>query len=386
MVKHLATEVVVIGGGIMGASTALFLRQRGVNVVMLERDLCGSRSSGVNFGGVRRQGRSLAMLPLSQRSHALWGRLTELIGTEAEYERSGHFKIARSDADMQALVRYAEMTRDCGLGLQLLDGAELKKRFPVGGTQVVGGSFCPEDGQANPRLLAPAFAAAARRAGAQVLEHTPVQAVEHNGQRFVVRTPGLEIKANIVVNAAGAWAGQFAEQCGEPVPMRIRPPAMGVTEPLPHFLHWSLGVEGGSIYCRQVRRGNVVFGGGPGLVLDDTRARNRATTIWEQLPQLVALLPQLKNAQLIRTWSGNEGALPDHEPIIGASSRIAGLYHAFGFAGGGFQLGPGVGEVMAELIAQGRSSTPIDAFRIDRFLQPASAGEASSPTPERKIA
>jgi sarcosine oxidase subunit beta len=75
----------------------------------------------------------------------------------------------------------------------------------------------------------------------------------------------------------------------------------------------------------------------------------------------------LKNAQLIRTWSGNEGALPDHEPIISASSRQAGLYHAFGFAGGGFQLGPGVGDVMAELIAQGRSSTPIDAFRIDRF-------------------
>ena len=371
MVKQLATEVVVIGGGIMGASTALFLRKRGIQVVMLERDLCGSRSSGVNFGGVRRQGRSLAMLPLSQRSHQHWGRLTELIGTEAEYERSGHFKIARSQADMESLVRYAEKTRDCGLDLQLLDGAELHKRFPVGGAKVVGGSFCPDDGQANPRLLSPAFATAAARAGAQVFEHTPVLEVAHNGQRFVVRTPEMEIRANVVVNAAGAWAGQFAEQCGEPVPMRIRPPAMGVTEPLPFFLHWSLGVEGGSIYCRQVRRGNVVFGGGPGLVLDDTRARNRHTTVWAQLPQLVELLPQLKNAQLIRTWSGNEGALPDHEPIISASSRQAGLYHAFGFAGGGFQLGPGVGDVMAELIAQGRSSTPIDAFRIDRFTDPA---------------
>lgn len=377
MRKPLATEVVVIGGGIMGASTALFLRQRGVSVVLLERDLCGSRSSGVNFGGVRRQGRSLAMLPLSQRAHQWWGRLPELIGTMAEYERSGHFKIARSDADMESLTRYYEMTRGFGLGLQLLDGAELKKRFPVGGAQVVGGSFCPEDGQANPRLLSPAFAVAARNAGTQVIEHSPVQAVEHNGSRFVVQTPTLEIKANIVVNAAGAWAGQFAEQMGEPVPMRIRPPAMGVTEPLPHFLHWSLGVEGGSIYCRQVRRGNVVFGGGPGLVLDDTRARNRHTTVWAQLPQLVALLPQLKNAQLIRTWSGNEGTLPDHEPVIGASSRAAGLFHAFGFAGGGFQLGPGVGDVMAELIVQGRSSTPMDAFRIDRFLQPAFATETT---------
>ena len=371
MVKQLATEVVVIGGGIMGASTALFLRKRGIQVVVVERDLCGSRSSGVNFGGVRRQGRSLAMLPLSQRSHQHWGRLTELIGTEAEYERSGHFKIARSQADMESLVRYAEKTRDCGLDLQLLDGAELHKRFPVGGAKVVGGSFCPDDGQANPRLLSPAFATAAARAGAQVFEHSPVLDVAHNGQRFVERTPEMAIRANVVVNAAGAWAGQFAEQCGEPVPMRIRPPAMGVTEPLPFFLHWSLGVEGGSIYCRQVRRGNVVFGGGPGLVLDDTRARNRHTTVWAQLPQLVELLPQLKNAQLIRTWSGNEGALPDHEPIISASSRQAGLYHAFGFAGGGFQLGPGVGDVMAELIAQGRSSTPIDAFRIDRFTDPA---------------
>ena len=378
MRKPLATEVVVIGGGIMGASTALFLRRRGVHVVLVERDLCGSRSSGINFGGVRRQGRSLAMLPLSQRAHQLWGRLPELIGTTAEYERSGHFKIARTEADMESLSRYYEMTRDCGLGLQLLDGIELKKRFPVGGPQVVGGSFCPDDGQANPRLLSPAFAVAARSAGAQVLEHSPVQSVEHNGSRFVVQTAELEIKAHILVNAAGAWAGQFAEQMGESVPMRIRPPAMGVTEPLPHFLRWSLGVEGGSIYCRQVRRGNVVFGGGPGLVLDDSRARNRDTTVWAQLPQLVALLPQLKNAQLIRTWSGNEGALPDHEPVISPSKRIAGLFHAFGFAGGGFQLGPGVGDVMAELIVQGRSSTPIDAFRIDRFLPPAFATEAIS--------
>lgn len=386
MAKHLATDVVVIGGGIMGASTALFLRRRGINVALLERDLCGSRSSGINFGGVRRQGRSLAQMPLTQRAHRLWGQLTELIGTEAEYERSGHFKIARSMADMESLARYYDNTRDCGLGLQLLDGAELKKRFPVGGAQVVGGSFCPEDGQANPRLLSPAFAVAARHAGAQVLENTPVQSVEHNGARFVVDAAGVQIKANVVVNAAGAWAGPFAEQWGEPVPMMIRPPAMGVTEPLPHFLHWSLGVEGGSIYCRQVRRGNVVFGGGPGLVLDDTRARNRHSNIWAQLPQLVDLLPQLKNAQLIRTWSGNEGSLPDHEPVIGASSRQAGLFHAFGFAGGGFQLGPGVGDVLAELIAEGRTSTPIDAFRIDRFLQTASTREATPETPERKLA
>jgi sarcosine oxidase, subunit beta len=150
--------------------------------------------------------------------------------------------------------------------------------------------------------------------------------------------------------------------------MRALPPAMGVTEPLPFFLPWSLGVEGGGIYCRQVRRGNLVFGGGRGHALDATRARSSHAALLAQLPQLAALLPQLKNAHVIRTWSGTEGYLPDDQPVLGASARRSGLFHAFGFAGAGFQLGPGVGEVMAELIAQGRTTTPIEAFSIHRFV------------------
>ncbi|MFT3719489.1 NAD(P)/FAD-dependent oxidoreductase [Pseudorhodoferax sp.] len=376
MREQLACDVAVIGGGIMGSATALFLRRRGLAVTLLERDLCGSRSSGVNFGGVRRQGRPVAQLPLAQRSHRLWGRLTELIGTEAEYERSGHFKIARSAADMASLARYAERGNRHGLGLQLIEGrAALHKHFPMGSGQIVGGSLCPEDGQANPRLLSPAFARAAQAAGADVREHAPVQSVEHDGTRFVVQAlqhgRALQVRAPALVNCAGAWAAPFAGQWGEPVPLRTSPPAMGVTEPLPFFLRWSLGVEGGGIYCRQVRRGNVVFGGGRGYLLDGLRARSSHAAMLAQLPQLAALLPQLATAHVIRTWSGTEGYLPDDQPVLGASARRAGLFHAFGFAGGGFQLGPGVGDVMAELIAEGRTSTPIDSFSIHRFLQAA---------------
>ncbi|WP_199027272.1 FAD-binding oxidoreductase [Ralstonia sp. ASV6] len=376
MHEQLACDVAIIGGGIMGSATALFLRQRGLTVALLERDLCGSRSSGVNFGGVRRQGRAVEQLPLAQRSHQIWGRLTELIGTEAEYERSGHFKIARCVADMESLAGYAERSAGFGLGLQLIEGrAALQKYFPMGGDQIVGGSLCPEDGQANPRLLSPAFARAAQAAGADVREHAPVLSVEHNGTRFVVHArqhdQDLEIKAPVLVNCAGAWAAQFAAQWGEPVPMFTIPPTMGVTEPLPFFLPWSLGVEGGGIYCRQVRRGNVVFGGGRGYLLDDQRARSSHVAILRQLPQLAALLPQLKDAHIIRTWSGTEGNLPDDQPVIGASARRPGLFHAFGFAGAGFQLGPGVGDVMAELIAEGHTTTPIEPFSIHRFLPPA---------------
>ena len=373
MADSLACDVVVIGGGIMGSATALFLRRRGLTVTLLERDLCGSRSSGVNFGGVRRQGRPMAQMPLAQRSHQIWGRLKELIGIEAEYERSGHFKIARSLTDMESLNRYAEQARDHGLGLQLIEGrSALRKFFPAVGADAVGGSLCPGDGQANPRLLSPAFAHAARAAGADVREHAPVQAVEHDGTRFVVEFlqngQALRIKSPALVNCAGAWAAPFAAQWDEPVPLQALPPTMGVTEPLPFFLTWSLGVEGGGVYCRQVRRGNVVFGGGRGYTLDSLRARSSHVAILEQLPQLVALLPQLRTAHVIRTWSGTEGYLPDNQPVLGASARCPGLFHAFGFAGGGFQLGPGVGDVMAELVAEGRTETPIDSFAIRRFL------------------
>lgn len=375
MSQQYSYDVAVIGGGIMGAATALFLRQRGQRVVLIERDLCGSRSSGINFGGVRRQGRNAAQLPLSQRSHGLWAQLPQLIGTDAEYVRSGHLKLARSEADMESLVRYASVAAAHGLEVQLIEGkSAIRKLFTMGGENVFGGSLCPEDGQANPRLVSPAFARAAGRAGADIWEHSPVREAGHDGQRFVlqVHKQGMPVtvKADALVNTAGAWAGQFAAQLGEAVPMHTTPPAMAVTEPLPFFLPWSLGVEGGGLYCRQVARGNVVFGGGRGYLLDDTKARSHHQTMLRQLQQLTDLMPQLRHAHIIRTWSGTEGHLADGQPVIGASRRVPGLFHAFGFAGGGFQLGPGVGDVLAELIVEGQTRTPIDAFSIERFLQP----------------
>ncbi len=189
-------DAVIIGGGIVGSSAALFLSQAGRSVVLLERDFCGSHASGVNYGGVRRQGRPLSQLPLSQRAHEIWGRLPELIGIDGEYQRSGHLKLARSLADLQALHDYAASSQGFGLDLQLLDRAQLRARFPWVGEVAVGASFCPDDGHANPRLVSPAFAQAARRHGAQVHEQCAVSSVAHDGQRFHVHTQnGLELRA-----------------------------------------------------------------------------------------------------------------------------------------------------------------------------------------------
>lgn len=370
------TDVAIMGGGIVGASAALALRRMGLRVVLLERDLCGSRSSGVNYGGVRRQGRPLSQLPLAQRAHRIWAELPKLIGTDGEYQRTGHFKIARSAADLAALEQYRAQSQAFDLGIEMLSGSRLRAQCPWLGGKAVGGSLCAEDGQANPRLVSPAFALAAQRAGAQIFERSPVDQVTHDGQHFTLRSgAALQVQAPLLLNCAGAWAGALAAQFGEPIPMQSSHPAMAVTEPLPFFMAWSLGVEGGGIYCRQVARGNLVLGGGAGLALDADRARSERAAIASLSVQAVELLPALRHAHFIRTWSGTEGYLPDRQPVLGLSQTTPGLIHGFGFAGAGFQIGPAVGEVLAELARDGRSSTPIEAFAIERFL-PARAATA----------
>nr|WP_315234426.1 FAD-binding oxidoreductase [uncultured Albidiferax sp.] len=366
--QRIQADVAIMGGGIVGASAALALRRMGLQVALLERDLCGSRSSGVNYGGVRRQGRPVSQLPLAQRAHRIWANLPNLIGTDGEYQRSGHFKIARSEADLAALENYRALSRDFDLGIELLTGPRLRAHCPWLGGKAVGGSLCAEDGQANPRLVSPAFAQAARRAGAQILERSPVDEVLHDGQHFTLRSgQALEVTAPVLLNCAGAWAGKLAAQFGEAVPLQSGHPAMAVTEPLPFFMDWSLGVEGGGIYCRQVARGNLVLGGGAGVALDVDRARSERAAIAALSVQAVELLPALRHAHFIRTWSGTEGYLPDRQPVLGLSQTTPGLVHGFGFAGAGFQIGPAVGEVLAELARDGRSSTPIDPFSIQRF-------------------
>ncbi|MDJ1158691.1 FAD-dependent oxidoreductase [Chelatococcus sp. SYSU_G07232] len=382
MIERLVTPVAIVGGGIVGASAALALRRMGLAVVLLERDFCGSRSSGVNYGGVRRQGRPMAQLPLAERAHRIWARLPELIGIDGEYVRSGHLKLARSEEDLASLEAYRERAREHGLDLEIVAGHAFRARYPWLGQRALAGSLSPEDGHANPRLVSPAFARAAARLGADVREQTRVDEVAHDGRDFVLRCGDrLEVRARFLLNCAGAWAGAIAERFGEPVPMTSGHPNMAVTEPLPLFMDVNIGVEGGGIYGRQVARGNCVIGGGQGYGLDAERARPAREAIFALLVQAAELFPELRHAHVIRSWSGTEGYLPDRDPVIGFSTTTPGLVHAFGFAGAGFQIGPAVGEVLAELVRDGATPTPIAAFSITRFTGAERAAQPAAAAP-----
>jgi sarcosine oxidase subunit beta len=381
-------DVIVIGGGIMGTTTAFFLRRRNRSVILLERGLTGQQASGVNFGGIRRQGRALPQLAMANRALRTWQRSAELLGEDIEFLPSGHTRVCYHQKDVENFDQYAIDARAYGLELEVLHGEAMFRRFPFLGREVLSASISPLDGHANPRLAAPAFGRAAARLGARIVENTEVVRVEKEAGGFRVESATGEIyRAEQVLICAGAWANTLSTQAGEPVPLVARGPQMAVTEPVPYVFSTSMGVytsvKKESVYYRQVARGNIVLGGGPPGPADPVT--RRASVLPEntvaQLAQFVRMVPAMRPLQVIRVWSGVESYLPDSEPIIGPSSKVDGLFYAFGFSGSGFQIGPGVGETLAELLDTG--STPIDlsSFSIRRF-QRTSSTQAESVTSE----
>jgi len=362
-------DVAIVGGGLVGCAAALALRRRGLSVVLLEQGWCGAQASGVNHGGVRRQGRATIQLPLAQRAHEIWQRLPELIGDACEYAMSGHLKLARTDADMATLEADNARAAPFGLELELLGRERLRSRYPALSSKLAGASFCAGDGHANPRLVAAGFALAARRQGVRIHEGETVEQAALDGGQFLLRTrSGLQVKSRWLLNCAGAWGASVAAQFGDHLPEYSIYPNMLVTEPIAPLDLPNLGVVGGDIYARQVARGNVVLGGGRGsgsLALDANRPDSGA--ISAAILAACEVIPALADALVIRSWTGVEGAFPDGQPVIGASLTTPGLWHAFGFCGGGFQLAPAVGEVLCDLVTDNATATPIAPFGIARF-------------------
>lgn len=374
--------VIIVGGGLMGAATAFFLARRGVPVTLLERSLIGSGATLASFGNIRRQGRYLPQMPLAHRSLALWGQIDALLGQDVEFRATGHIRLAFDETSVADMERFASAARPCGLELELLTPSMIARRFPYLSDRAIAASFSPLDGSGNPRLIAPAFARAAARLGAKIVENAEATQITRTDHGFCVTTPKGKFHAETLQISAGAWGARLSEQVGEPVPMQAFGPQMGVTEPLPYRIPPVVGVWSQSkaegVYFRQVERGNIVFGGGARVPvdLDPGHARVDPANTVAQIPYLTRICPALADASVIRTWSGCEGYTSDMLPVMGPSAQVPGLYYAFGFCGHGFQLGPGVGDVMAELITTGRSDTPLAPFAISRFAAQAETVQA----------
>lgn len=383
--QRLNMDVIVLGGGLMGTAATFFLRRRGLKVTLIERHRVGTGATVASFGNIRRTGRHLTQLPLAHRSRAIWGEAERLLGRDVEFRATGHLRLIFEEDALADMRAYAEAARPWGLELEELGANEIRGRFPGLGPGAIAASFSPHDGSGNPRLIAPAFADAARRIGAEIVEECEVGRVEQTASGFRVSTAKGVFESGMLLNTAGAWGAKLAAQFGEPVPLAPRGPQMGVTEPLPHRILPVVGIwtrrHGTDAYFRQVERGNIVFGGAAERVevgLEPGHAKADPARLPAQLRALRQLLPALEQVSIIRTWSGCEGYLPDMLPVMGPSGTTPGLFHAFGFSGSGFQVGPGVGETMAELIATGTTDIPLHDFRVQRFAASAEPGHPAA--------
>lgn len=364
-------DVIVIGGGIHGCSTALHLALRGVKPLLIEKDYVGRHASGVNAGGVRQLARHVAEVPLSVASMELWERIEDLVGDSCGFESHGQVLVAEDEAELDGLRARVDDLRPRGFTHEELIGrAELKRLVPAVSDQCPGGVVSRRDGAADPFRTTQAFRRQAIARGATIREGVPVNAVARRSGMWLVSTGAGDFEAPVVVNAAGAWAGRIAAMVGEPVPLDVIAPMLMITARVPHFIDPVVILRNRKLSFKQFLNGTVMIGGGHlakaypdenATVLDWRKLAESARTVWE-------LFPVMRSTVIVRAWAGIEARMPDDIPVIGPSKTSENFYHQFGFSAHGFQLGPVVGALMADLILGGATNMPIEPFRVDRFL------------------
>lgn len=380
---RLRNDVLVIGGGIHGLSTAFHLAKGGVGVTVIEADYCARHASGVNAGGVRTLGRHAAEIPLALSSRALWYELPSVLGSDGGFVPSGQLKLAETHAELEECRARVQQLNSLGFSHEVLIGQEeVFERVPSVARHVVGGVWVKDDGYATPFRTVTAFRHAAERLGVDIREQTPAQRIEQKAGRWHVITPRGEFTAEHLVITAGAWARELAEQVGEPVPGRPEGLMLMVTHRVAPFCTPVLGATGRALSFKQFANGTVVIGGKLIGTLDFSARHGEVdmTRLGTSARTVTDLFPHLKHLGVNRVWAGVEAFTQDDLPVIGASRKASNLSYSFGFCGSGFQMGPGVGKRLAQQILGEHSDIALDAFAIDRFHL---ATDAAMPRPHQ---
>ena len=365
-------DVLIIGGGLMGFSTAVHLAMRHTRCIVLDKDSSGRHASGVNAGGLRQLNRHPAEIPLSVAAAGMWRHIRELVDSDCDTRFPGQLRVAENATELKSLEERAALLRSMGYRHEEMIGTdELYRLVPALAPHCTGALICRQDGYGRPFHALDAFRRKARSLGVRYQADTRVDGVLRVADEWLASTVRGEFRAPVLVNCAGAWANHIATLLGEPVPLKPGAPMMMVSERLPHFIDPVIGAAGRKLSFKQMQNGTLLIGGAHLAELDLTRGRTEMN--WHKLAisarSVMTLFPQLKDVRIVRSWAGLEAFMPDNIPVIGASVTAPGAYHAFGFSAHGFQLSPVVGRILSQLILDGSSELPIEPFRIDRFRQ-----------------
>ncbi|WP_255499531.1 MULTISPECIES: FAD-binding oxidoreductase [Aeromicrobium] len=372
-------DVVVVGGGVMGLSTAFHLAAAGVErVVLVERDALGAGSTCKAAGGVRSLFSDEINIRLGQRGLETFERFGADFDQEIDLHQVGYLLLAQDTATMEAFERNAELMTALGLQARLVDVAEAARLSPLISTEgLVGGLLSPRDGHCTPESVVQGYARAARRAGATVHTGTRVTGIEvEDGAVTAVQTSRGTITTDTVVCAAGAWSREVGTWVGEDLPIEPLRRQIVVTEPVPE-------ARADTPFTIDFATGFYFHAEGPGLLM----GAPESTDSWSfdvsrdpaWLDDLATCMqrrvPSLADVGIRTGWAGLYEMTPDHNAVIGRSETVDGFLYAAGFSGHGFLMGPAVGEVMRDLYLGKRPFVDVAPLHASRFAADAGRPE-----------
>ena len=367
-------DVVIIGGGVMGASTAYHLALAGwKDIVLLERDeLLGQGATGRCAGGVRYQFATEVNIRLSLASLPMIERLLDETGVDPLYRPCGYLLVATRQDDASAFARNVVLQNTLGVHTQWMSADDVRRRLPTMRFEdALGGTFHDKDGLADPNSVVQGYAAAARRLGARLVTRCQALSIEvADGKIQSVETSSGRVACRHVVNAAGPWLGQVGAMAGVDVPVQPVRRQMATTTALPDLpADFPFVVDfAQSLYFHREGAGVLTGMSNPAQAPGFDQSID---TAWEvtALEQAAHRMPMLERAGRLSAWAGLYEVTPDAHPIFGPTP-VEGFWVVGGFSGHGFMHGPISGKLMAEFLTLGRAET-VDVSMLDlgRFAE-----------------
>ncbi len=413
--------MVIVGGGIIGVTTAIFLAANNIRVVLLEKGRIAAEQSSRNWGWIRKQGRDADELPIMIEASRLWQQLDEECGEDIGLKRSGVTYLARTQKDMAAFADFMKIAVAHEMDTHLVDQKQVSSMIRGMARTFVGAMTTPSDMRAEPWLAVPALARLAARKGVTIIENCAVRALDIlAGEVAGVWTECGKIEASSVMIAGGAWSSLLLRKHGVSIPQLSVRSTVAATGPLPEF-HSGAAIDHDIAFRRRRDGGYTLAPGGSNLLYIGPDAFRSMT---KYIPALIAnpfatsyrpmapvgfpdswttsrewtpdckspfermrvlnpapgqsdlasivrgfkkLFPQLENVCLETTWAGMIDAMPDAVPVVDRISAIRGLFVATGMSGHGFGIGPGIGRVMCAMIQGDNVGHKLDRFRLSRF-------------------
>jgi sarcosine oxidase, subunit beta len=380
-----SADVVIIGGGCMGASVAYHLARRGVkDVVLVEREpLLGMGSTGRNAGGVRHQFSSAVNVQLSIESIRLIEHFKEAVGYEIDFHQDGYLFLLANEHDVAAFKNHIEMQRQFGVEVDFIQPEEAETLVPGLQTPgIIAASYCSRDGIADPNGITLGFAKAAQAAGVEIYRETTVTGIKTTGGKVAeVETDCGNIATPRVVNAAGPYAREIGQMVGLTIPVLPFRRHIFITEPLGNRVHLApttriMVIDFATTFYFHREGAGLLFG----MSDRDEPSSFNLSVSWEFLEKVnetaTRRLPVLTDLGIAHAWAGLYEMTPDGNPIIDESGEIAGFFMINGFSGHGFQHSPAAGRLLAGLIVDGAiSDLDITPFSFERFSREDSKGE-----------